>query len=195
MRYFIGLIITLGLLVLLIVLILSDGGGKPANKPLGKPLYEYASTDAQTILTIDGPINAESLHQQVRITVDNAEVTYEHIQGYQGNAVDTHIFANNQDAYDAFLHALMHEGFTAGNDSSKLKDGSGYCPTGQRYTFELTQDGNTLKRYWSTSCGNVGTYLGNTKITLELFQAQVPGYQQLTQNIDLTTLSGTANSD
>lgn len=194
MRYFIGLIITLGLLVLLIVLILNGGSGKPGGKPSNKPLYEYASTDAQAILTIDGPINADSLHQQIRITVDNSNVTYEHIQGYQGNAVDTRLFANNQDAYNAFLHALMRVGFTYGDNSSKLKDESGYCPAGRRYIFELRQGDNTLERYWNTSCNQTKTYLGNTGLTLELFQAQVPGYTDLTRNINLTSLSPTSGS-
>ncbi len=185
MRYFIGLIITLGLLVLLIVLLLSGGGSKSKPKVASKPLYEYASTDAQVILTIDGPINAESDHEQIRITVDNGDVTYEHIQGYQGNAVDTRLYSNNQDAYDAFLHALMRVGFTYGRNDSALRDESGYCPLGDRYIFELKQDGKNLERYWNTSCDHTKTYLGGTDITLKLFKAQVPGYKDLTKDINL----------
>ena len=184
MRYFIGLIVTLGLLVLLIVLLINGGGSKP-NTSGPKPLYSYASTDAQVSMTIDGPINADSLHEQVRITVDNANVTYEHIHGYQGNVVDTRIYANNQDAYNAFLHALYHAGFARGDNNPALKDESGYCAVGDRYIFELTQDGNTLERYWTTSCGNTKTYMGSANLTLTLFKAQVPDYTTLTSNIQL----------
>ena len=184
MRYIVGILVALGLVVLLIVLLV-NGGGKSSPHPVTKKLYDYASTDAQVSLTIDGPINAESLHQQVRITVDNTDVTYEQLKGYQGNVVNTQIFANNEDAYNAFLHALYHAGFSLGSNNPALKDESGYCPTGDRYIFEMTQDGNTLERYWSTSCGNIKTYEGSTSLTLTLFQAQVPNYSGLTENVQL----------
>lgn len=180
MRYFIGLLITLGLFILLLVLIIT-GGSKPG--PKSKNLVDYASTDAQVSMTIDGPVNADSLHEQVRVTVDSTNVAYEHIKGYQNNVVDTKLFANNENAYDAFLHALQHAGFTQGDKRPELGGDSGWCATGDRYIFELTQDGKTLERYWDTSCGNPKTYLGNTELTLTLFQAQVPGYVDLTQNI------------
>lgn len=184
MRYVIGIFIALGLIAILIILLI-NGGGKSGNTPAAKPLYDYASTDAQVSLTIDGPINADSIHEQVRITVDNTNVTYEQIQGYQGTAVNTKIYANNTDAYDAFLHALMRVGFTQGDNNPALKDGSGYCATGEHYTMELTEDDNTLESYWNTSCNNTKSYLGNIGLTLRLFKAQVPDYDQLTKNLSL----------
>jgi hypothetical protein len=184
MRYIIGFLIALGLIVLLIILLIG-GGNKSGHKPTGKLLYEYASTDAQVSLTVDGPVNADSLHNQIRITVDNANVTFEQIKGYQDTVVNTKLYANNTDAYDAFLHALMRIGFTQGDNDPALKDESGYCAAGDRYIVELTDGDDTLERYWSTSCDNTKTYLGNMSLTLSLFQAQVPDYDKLTANIDL----------
>ncbi len=183
MRYFIGLLVAIGLIILIIILLLSDGK-KPNTSVASKSLVDYASTDAQVRLTIDGPINADSEHNQVLITVDSSNVTYQHVVGYQGNAVDTQLFANNQNAYSAFLNALLHAGFTLGNNSAP-KDGTGYCALGDLYTFELIQDGKTLQKYWNTSCNNTKSYLGATDLTLTLFQNQVPGYSDLIQNIQL----------
>lgn len=183
MRYIIGFLVTLGLLILVLILILS-GGGK-SKKVTQRNLEDYANTDTQVSLTIDGPINAASLHQQVNITVDNTNVTYQHIVGYDGNVVDTQIFANTENSYDVFLHALRHAGFTKGNSLPGLRDEKGYCPLGSRYIFELTQDNNTLQRTWATSCGTPKTFLGATNLTLTLFQNQVPGYSQLVGNIQL----------
>lgn len=180
MRYFIGLIVTLGLIILLIILLVSGGKG-PVHKP--KRVTDYANTDAQMVMTIDGPVNADSLHEQVRVTVDGTDVTYEHIKGYQGDVVGTKIFANNDSAYDTFLHALFHAGYDRGNNDLVLKDDRGWCATGERYIFEIVQNGKTLQRYWNTSCNNTKTYLGNTDLTLTLFKAQVPGYDDLTSNI------------
>ncbi|HEX5744065.1 MAG TPA: hypothetical protein VFX84_01285 [Candidatus Saccharimonadales bacterium] len=184
MRYVIGLIVTLGLMAVLIVMLMSGGedGGSP---PRPKTLTDYAKTDSQVSMTIDGPVNADSLHDQVRVTVDRTNVTYEHIKGYQGDVVNTKLFANNDEAYDVFLHALLHAGYSLGDDNPALEDERGWCPTGNRYIFELIQDGKTLKRYWDTTCNNPKTYEGNTSLTITLFQTQVPGYDDLTEDIGL----------
>ena len=184
MRYYIGFLIAAGLIILLIFL-LFRGGGKPNVPVTPKTLVSYANTNAQASLTIDGPVNADQLHQQVRITVDNTEVTFEQIQGYNGSVVSQQQFSGNQNAFDVFLHALDYAGFTNGNTSKALSDERGYCALGDRYIFELSQNGNNIERYWATSCGKPKTYLGNLNLTLNLFQAQVPGYSDLVQNVRL----------
>lgn len=183
MRYFIGFILTLGL-IFLVVFLLFRGGDNP-KKVTVKSLKSYATSSAKVRLTIDGPVNATSEHQQAKITVDKDNVTYEQFKGYSGAVVRTQNFANDGDAYSAFLSALGRAGFTKGNDDPALKDESGYCSQGSRYVFELTQDGENIKRYWGTSCGKTKTYLGAQSLTLSLFKAQVPGYNDLAKGLDL----------
>jgi hypothetical protein len=184
MRYIIGLFIAIGLGILLLVLLLG-GGKKDAPHAQNKILVDYASSDSQVSMLVDGPINAESEHDQILITVDSGNVTYEHIIGYEGHAVDTKVYENNEEAYDAFLHGLMRIGFTHGDNSPELKDGGGWCPAGNRYYFELTEGDTTIQRYWNTSCNNTKTYLGNTPLTISLFEAQVPDFDKLTKNVRL----------
>lgn len=184
MRYFIGFLVALGLIILIIVLLI-NGGGKSKAPSTSRKLTSYATTDAQVSMTIDGPVNAVSLHQQVRITVDRDDVTYQQITGYDGEVVNTRIFANTQSAYNVFLNALARAGFTSGNNNPDLRNELGRCPLGSRYIFELNQDDKNLQRYWSTSCGGIKTYLGSTSLTLTLFKAQVPGYQSLTSGLVL----------
>jgi len=81
------------------------------------------------------------------------------------------------------LLALAHAGFTIGNAAPSVSDERGYCALGDRYVFELRQDNKDLERYWATSCGSPKTYQGVLNLTLELFQAQVPQYANLTQNL------------
>ena len=123
--------------------------------------------------------------QEVRVTVSPDNVTYEQLQGYNGNVVNMKNFANNQDAYAAFLKSLAHAGFTNGNKNSKASDERGYCPLGDRYVFQFSDGGQDLQRYWATSCGNPKTYLGSLPITISLFKAQIPGYDDLTQDLQL----------
>jgi hypothetical protein len=182
MRYYLGLLITIGLLIVLIFLLFHGGGKK--GPTVSQPLYSYASTDAEVRLTIDGPINANQDHQQVQITVNQNVVTFDQFQGYDGTVVNQQQFANSESAYSSFLYALYLNGFTEGNNSSALSSEQGHCALGDRYIFQLIEGGNNLERYWATDCPNVvKSYDGNLPLTLTLFEAQVPNYQTLVKNV------------
>lgn len=187
MRYFIGFLITIGLIIILIVLLLGGGGGGPKKPKTTKSLADYASTEAEVRLTIDGTINADQTHEQVRITVNKNDTTYEEIQGYQDTVVNSQGYANNESSYSNFLYALGHAGFTQGDNNKQLANEKGYCSLGSRYIFELIDNGKDIQRYWGTSCGSGApkTYRGDQNLTLSLFQLQIPDYQELTQDLSL----------
>lgn len=184
MRYLIGFLITIGLIILLIVMLVR-GGDKPKVPATAKALESYATTTAEASLTIDGKINANSEHRQIKITVGKENVVYEEIKGYDGNSTEQRTFSNSTNGYRSFLHALDYAGFTQGNTDKKLIDETGHCPLGTRYIFELTQDGRTLEHFWATSCKKPKTYLGNLPSTIELFKRQVPDYANVSKDVDL----------
>ena len=191
MRYFVGFLVTIGLLILLIVLLVTGGGGgnkqspQPGNRPRSiSQLASYADTDASAQMVIDGKINADQNHTAIRITVNNNDVTYEQIQGYQGTVVNRQVFKNNTNAFNNFLYALGHAGFLRGDSNPKSSNEKGVCPLGHRFIFTLTEGGQNLLRYWSTNCkGLTGTYKGSLNLTQQLFQLQVPQYSELTSTI------------
>lgn len=186
MRYFFAFLATLGLIIIVVILLISGGGGgtkKSSTATNKRTLPEYANTDAEASVQIDGRINADSLHSQINISVNRNQVTYQQISGYQGNVVASSSFANNESAYSAFLSALNVAGFTRGNKDKTSS--AGQCPLGRRYTVQFVNEGKTLENYWFTSCGKQGNFLGNTGMTLQLFELQVPGYQDLTNNVQL----------
>lgn len=186
MRYFFGFLLTIGLLILVIIMIVTGGNDKAKAPGTNKTLPSYASSNNAAVrLTIDGPINAASEHQVIRITVDQNNVSYEHIEGYDGNVTTLRTFANSEDSFAVFLRALAAAGFTKGNLDKKFADERGYCPLGRRYIMELREAEKSIQRFWATSCGNPKTYGGNASLTLELFEDQVPNYAELTQDIDL----------
>jgi hypothetical protein len=184
MRYFLAFLVML-VLILSLFFLLFHGSSKPKIPLTTRTLSSYAPTDAEAIMTIDGPINADQNHQAIRITVSRDDVMFEQIQGYQNSVVNLQNFANNQNAYVNFLLALAHAGFTKGNADPSVSDERGFCALGDRYVFELRQDNKDLERYWATSCGNPKTYKGVLNLTLLLFQAQVPQYTDLTRNARL----------
>lgn len=183
MRYLLGFFITVGLIILLIILLVSGGGSKPPVA--SKTLYSYATSGAEAVMTIDGPVNADSEHNKIRITVSNNSVVYEEVNGYDNGVTEMHTFNNTTEAYDVFLHALQHAGYMLGDTDKKLADEKGYCPLGDRYIFELKQGEQSLQRFWATECGKPKTYKGNLGVTLELFQKQVPGYEKFSNDVDL----------
>lgn len=176
MRYFIGFLVTIGLIILLLVLLFS-GGGKPKTATTPKTLTSYATSDAQVSLTIDGPVNAEQTHKQSQIIVDNGQATFEQLQGYNGQVINSQSYNNTEASFFVFLRALEVANFTKGDNSPSLSDERGICPLGTRYIVQLTQDGKDIERYWTTSCGGGSkTYEGNLALTLSLFEAQIPNY-------------------
>jgi len=181
MRFFTAFLIAIGLLILIFVIIFKSIGSGPKQQVIN--LNSYASTSAVAQLTIDGPINADQIHEQVQITVGNTNTQFQIINGYQGRVVTSKTFDSNQPAFAEFLHALNLAGFTKGNSDPRLSDPRGYCPDGERYTFALAQGSDTIEKYWATSCGGQGTFGGNTAQILDLFQNQVPKYDELTANL------------
>jgi len=182
MKYFIGFMITIGLLILLIILLMR-GGGDTVKPKTTKTLASYSSTNAEVSFLNSGPINAASEHNQILITVDRDYVTYRQLIGYDGQVVVTRRFKNTQNAYNNFLSALGRAGFTKGRIAENLLSEKGFCPLGQRFVFEMNQGTEQIQRYWATNCGNPKTYLGNLSVTISLFQAQVPNYVDLSQNV------------
>ena len=180
-RYLIGFIIAAGLIVLLIFLIF--GGGKPTVPSTQQSLDSYSSSNSEVSMTIDGPINADQNHEQVKVIVSATSATFEQIQGYQGNVAHTQSYPNNVNAYTNFLFALEGVNFTKGNSDPKMADERGYCPLGTRYIFELDNNGSTLERFWTTDCGGTHTYGGITNATIQLFENQIPDYSKLTTGL------------
>lgn len=181
MRYIIGLLIGIGLIVLTFILVVRIFSGSPKVTPKPIDLNSYSTTDTVMRLTLDGPIVSDQLHQQVRITVSRDQVLFESFKGYQGDVVATKSYDNNPDAYAQFLHALSVTGYTKG-DPKAAKDERGYCPSGVRYVYEAIGDGENILRWWSTSCGgSLGNFRGRPSDIRRLFTRQVPDYDVLTR--------------
>lgn len=192
-RYFVGLFLTIGLIILLIVLLVgggNDSGTSDSNKakvPITKKeLISYANTGTEARLTIDGPINSVQEHKQAKITVSRTNTVYEQVTGYNGQVAKMYNFKNTENSFSAFLHGLAAVGFTQGDTTTENQDEDGYCPKGKRYVLELNNGSKNIQRFWATSCGgDLKTYQGELENTLDLFRAQVPEYNKLNNDFEL----------
>ncbi len=176
MRYFFGFLASVALIIFVFILVLRGFSGNNAPQPNRTPLTDYASTNTQVAMTIDGPVVAEPEHDAYRITVGRSETRLEALKGYEYQVAATKTYGNNQEAFYTFLRALDLAGFSKGKDASgQAKDERGVCAAGRRFVFEIVSGTSSIQRYWTTSCGDQGTFKGNTAITKQLFDRQIPG--------------------
>jgi hypothetical protein len=181
-RYIIGFLLVVGLIIVLIVLIIKGLTGSP-QKVLN--LDDYANTDTTVQLTIDSPVTAPANHHDIIVNVGNYQASLTVTQGYSQQIINTQAYPMSAPAYEVFLRSLTLNGFTEGNNSPSLTDEQGHCALGDRYIYEVINgQGSDLERYWSTTCGT-GTFGGNNSVIQQLFVAQIPDYANLTANISL----------
>ena len=172
-------------------LLISSLGGhnkQPAtHTAVVKTLPDYAGTTAVTSMTIDGQVNGDDIHRAIRVTIGQNQRELDIIQGYSGHVLNSQTFYNTQDAYTVFLKSINNSGFLLPlKNSNALADERGQCATGDRYIFALDQYGNNLSRLWASDCGSkVGTLGGSSTLLQNLFEAQIPEYQTLVENVQL----------
>lgn len=179
---------TIGLIIMLIVLLATGGDKKPATKSAvteTKKLVDFSNTGVVARLTVDGPTNSQQEHNQLRISVSKDKVIYQELTGYNGQVTELREYANSPEAYASFLRSLQGVGYTNGNTDPANKDERGHCPLGNRYIFELIDNGKSVQRFWSTSCNKAKTYEGNTPTTLQLFKNQIADYIKRTPGFEL----------
>lgn len=176
MKYFLGFLASIGLIVFVFILIVRGFTGSGSKKAPVTPLTDYANTSVQMEYTMDGPINADQSHKAVRITVGQNQVSIETLTGYDQTVAQTKTYDNNQASYSTFLRALDIAGYSKGNPDKSKKDERGYCPTGTRYSYDIVDGSDTKQHFWSASCSSPGTFKGNVSQIRVLFQAQIPDY-------------------
>ena len=185
MRYLIGFLVTIGLIVLIVVLLLSGRGGKSSTTP-PLNLADYNTGSSAVQLIIDGPIVSDQEHHEAKIVVSQNTVVFTGYTGYQGTVLHSQDFSNNPSSYAVFLHALQHAGFTLYN-TGVPSDERGYCASGERYIFSLSNAGSDVRRTWTTSCGSAikGSFAGPLDTIRNLFEGQVPNYDTLSNDLDV----------
>lgn len=184
MRYIIGFLISIGLVILLFVMIFR--GGDPAPAPgATKRMVDYANTSTVVRYTQDYPVSANQIHRKVVTTVGRDQITLTVESGYEGDVLRSQSYPNNPTAYANFLRALHIAGYTNIEDNPDLRDERGYCASGYRYIFETKEGDRNVMRSWSTSCGNIGSFKGKSAEVRDLFRRQVPDYNRLTTGLQV----------
>ena len=187
MKYIVGVIAVVIILFAAIFWIVTGNNDREPGQR-GKPqieLTEYADSNAKVTYQINGELVAKEEHRAVRITVTRNQRTFEVLSGYDGDVISSKTYPNTSAAFDTFVHGLDIAGFTR-EKKAKYDSESGVCPRGNTMVYTLTQDNNELSRLWGSSCDKSdGPFGGNRREVSNLFERQIPDYQDLTDDVDL----------
>lgn len=187
MRYIVGLLIAIGLVFIFIVIVArvifggGNGGGEQVKQAA---LADYQNTDTVVRLITEGPIVADEDFRQVQIAVARDVNTIDVIHGYRGDVAKHESAPSNANAYGNFLRAIELYGFGSG-DGNTDSDYRGFCPTGSRYIYQIVKDNKVDKQYWTTSCGDEGTFRGQFDMVNQLFRQQIPNYTTVTSGVNI----------
>lgn len=188
MRYIVGLLIAIGLVFIFIVIVarvIFGGGGNGGEEQTKQAaLADYKDTNTVVRLITEGPIVADEDFRQVQIEVGREKNTIDVMHGYRGDVAKHESVPSNANAYGNFLRAIELYGFGSG-DGDAESDYRGFCPTGNRYVYQIVEDGRVSKQYWTTSCGDEGTFRGQFDMVNQLFQQQIPNYTAITSGLNM----------
>lgn len=187
MKYGLAVVAFIVVAFLAIVFVINrDPSPTTINQPRGPVrLVEYENKDAEVSWTVKGEVTAEEERNAIRIVVTPTERRLEILDGYVERIERTETYSNTEEAYQAFLQALHRAGFT-NSRKSPITDYRGVCPFGNRYVYDLSEDGESVLNLWSTSCRDgEGTFDGKPSTVRRLFQMQIIDYNDQVRDIDI----------
>lgn len=132
-------------------------------------------------MTVYGPVVANEERESYEVTVTPSTRRFVAYQGYNQSQLESNNFDNTYEGYQQFVHALARAGFDKERRVSEDQaDDRGACSSGRRYVYELFENGDMIKRVWTTTCGNAkGTFGGTNRVVRELFNRQIPDFRTL----------------
>lgn len=136
-------------------------------------------------MTVYGPVVANENRESYEITVSTTSRRFVAYQGYEQTQLESRNYDNTYEAYQQFVFALARAGFDKERKVSEAQaDDRGACSAGRRFVYELFENGDTIKRVWTTTCGNTkGTYAGTNTISRDLFNKQIPEFSTAVKSL------------
>lgn len=178
----------MGIVVIAIFAIVAVGaaifwiGGKmftekpaPAKISAGQKLLSSPSAQTSIALAIRGPITAEEKHYDAKVTIDASARKLLVTTGYGAKVTANERLGNSGASFRDLLAALDRAGFMKSSATSVKTDG--ICAGGQLIAFSILERGKNVEDLWATSCGDAGSFAGDSSTVLSLILQQIPDAQ------------------
>lgn len=189
MRYGIGILFILFLLIVGTVLLIGGGNSDSSAVKASRltKIADYTKDGTTVSLTTQGRVVGDDQRRAIRVSVSSSKRTVEILDGYEERVSRSQEFANSPAAFEAFARSLDNAGF--GKERTvKQVDERGVCPLGKKYIYRLTDRSKEVMRTWSDSCLKTdGTFGGGATAPLiqQLFKAQITDYGKFTSGVQL----------
>lgn len=186
-RYIAAVACVVVLLIIGLFLLFGRSSKKPEAPNISKTsnLAQYAPRDSFVTFTTQGRVVGEDSFHSIRITVTPTERRLEILDGYADTVQRTQSYDNTQLAYQQFLAALDRAGYGKSQITKNAKP-DGVCPLGNRFLYQLDNNGDKIINAWSTTCAKAdGNFGGNTGLVRTLFQQQITDYSKLVTGVRL----------
>jgi hypothetical protein len=189
---FLPLFITLVIVIIAVIAVVSIGraiffSGDDDKQPTQTDATSQSNlikttSDRGVQLTVRGPIVADENFTSYTITASPSTRMMSVYNGYLDSVRDQRSYENNGQAYAQFVYALDKADMTKGKATdAKDDDLRGICATGYVYEYATTLNGQVVDRLWTSTCGgSKGTLDASTSQLNNLFQKQIPDYNDLT---------------
>lgn len=185
------ILISLGVVLLIIfgIVIFNRGGNeapRTSNKGVVK-LTDVINNDNSSVeYNVAGEINAIENHRAIQIIISPTTRTINVYTGYEGQILNTQTYTNDKNAYSDFITALGRAGFTRERRIDANLNPQAICPTGSRTHYKIFNGSEELTNLWTASCTG-GSYGGSVSLTNNLFKAQIPDYNKVTNGVSINT--------
>lgn len=138
-------------------------------------------------MTVRGPIVADEEFHSYALSVSPDVRTITTYTGYLNTTVDQKALGNNVAAYEEFVHALDKANLAKGEQLDGDKnDTRGICATGSVYEFSILNNGETVKKLWTSTCGgSKGSLDASVTQLTSLFVRQIPDADLMIRKISL----------
>jgi len=154
--------IIIGVIFFLIVaalfyFIVGGGGGEEglSTEEKNRRLVTTIHSGRSVRMTVYGPVVANEDRQSYEITVSSSSRRFVAYTGYSQTQVGSKDLDNTYEGYQQFVFALQRAGFDKERTVSEDKaDDRGACSSGRRFVYELFENGDVIKRTWTTTCGS-----------------------------------------
>lgn len=184
MKYVLGVLGVIFVVVLAVVLISRGGGPKqPTTEPLR--ISEQNREGTSVHFTTQGKLVGQDRRRGIRISISQNERRLEILNGYEEAVDRAYVYPNSPAAYETFLIALEAEGFDK-KRTTKIEDERAVCPLGRRYIYELKEFSQEIIRLWNSTCGRrYGNFNGDGNTIRQLFQEQITDYSKRIDGVEL----------
>ena len=178
--------IVIGVIFFLIVaglfFFITNGGrgasSGPSAEEQNRRLVTNVHSGRSARMTVYGPIVANEDRESYEITVTTTNRRFAAYKGYTQSQVASSDYDNTYEGYQQFVYALSRVGFDKERVLNEVEnDDRGACATGKKYVYELFENGDQIKRVWTTTCsGSRGSFAGANDAVKALFVRQIPDF-------------------